>query len=555
MMALAAACPILLAALLLVGARWPARFAMPLTFFIAAGMGLGVWGMRGEVIIASAIQGLGVTLELLYIIFGALFLLNTLKHSGAMKAIRRGFTNHSKDRRVQLVLVAWLFGSFLEGASGFGTPAAIAAPLLVALGFPAACAVMLGMMVQSTAVTFGAVGTPILIGVNQGLASPEFTAQLAAAGMTMPQYLYQVGVRCAVFHALVGTFMPLLMVAMMTRFFGNKGTFREGLDIWPFALFGGLAFTVPYLVTGIVLGPEFPTLLGSLIGLGTVSLVTRNGFLLPKDEWDFPPRPVWKPEWMGKFEIRSDFEPGGMSTVTAWVPYLMVAALLVVTRVPELAIGPWLKSVQLNWNGILGTQVNMSLSPLYLPGTAMLVGCLITYFLHGMQTRDLGAAFKESVSVLWGAGFVLVFTVPMVRIYINSGINTAGLPGMPVAMAEGVASIFGPIWPLFAPAVGALGAFIAGSNTVSNLMLSLFQFQVATQMKLSGALCVALQAVGAAAGNMVAIHNVVAASATVGMLDEEGTTMRKTIIPTLYYVAAAGWLGLLALPFWPDPFS
>ena len=74
-------------------------------------------------------------------------------------------------------------------------------------------------------------------------------------------------------------------------------------------------------------------------------------------------------------------------------------------------------------------------------------------------------------------------------------------------------------------------------------------------MKLSGTLCVALQAVGAAAGNMVAIHNVVAASATVGLLDEEGTTMRKTIIPTLYYVAAAGWLGLMALPFWPDPFG
>jgi len=118
----------------------------------------------------------------------------------------------------------------------------------------------------------------------------------------------------------------------------------------------------------------------------------------------------------------------------------------------------------------------------------------------------------------------LVFTIPMVRILINSGVKGADLVSMPVAMASFVADTFGAIYPLFAPTVGTLGAFIAGSNTVSNMMLSQFQFEVAALLSVSGAIMVALQAIGAAAGNMVAIHNVVAASATVGLLGQEGKT-------------------------------
>jgi lactate permease len=146
-----------------------------------------------------------------------------------------------------------------------------------------------------------------------------------------------------------------------------------------------------------------------------------------------------------------------------------------------------------------------------------------------------------------GAGFVLTFTIPLVRILINSGVNASHLESMPIVMANWVASSVGDIYPLFAPMVGALGAFIAGSNTVSNMMLSQFQFGVADTLGLSTAFMVALQAVGAAAGNMIAIHNVVAASATVGLLGQEGETLRRTVIPTIYYCLFAGILGLIGM--------
>jgi lactate permease len=134
-----------------------------------------------------------------------------------------------------------------------------------------------------------------------------------------------------------------------------------------------------------------------------------------------------------------------------------------------------------------------------------------------------------------------------VRILINSGVNAADIPSMPIAMARFIADSFGDIYPLFAPSVGALGAFIAGSNTVSNMMFSQFQFGVAENLGISTAIIVAGQAIGAAAGNMIAIHNVVAASATVGLLGQEGATLRKTIWPTLYYVFFTGLIILFAV--------
>jgi lactate permease len=135
----------------------------------------------------------------------------------------------------------------------------------------------------------------------------------------------------------------------------------------------------------------------------------------------------------------------------------------------------------------------------------------------------------------------------MVRILINSGVNAADIPAMPQVMAQWVADTFSTVYPFFAPAVGALGAFIAGSNTVSNLMLAQFQFDTAQLVGVSGAWLIAAQAAGAAAGNMIAIHNIVAASATVGLSGQEGKVIRMTILPTLYYLVATGVITLVAI--------
>ncbi len=421
---------------------------------------------------------------------------------------------------------------------------------------------MIGMMIQSTAVTFGAVGTPILVGVAGGVGGEAFEAQMAVAGLEMRDFLRLVAARAVVLHAVAGTLMPTFMVVMTTRFFGENKSWTEGLSIFPFALVGGLAFTVPYVLTGIFLGPEFPSLLGAPIGLVVMTIAARKGFLVPKDEWDFPAADRWPSEWVSGMEVGKSDEGEGksISTVSAWSPYLLLALLLVLSRLPYLPFGGWLRFPEVRWDNILGTDIGALSTPLYLPGFILVLAVAATYFLHRMTGGALKRALSDSTRVLVGAGFVLVFTVPMVRVYINSGVNGAGFLSMPIAMADWVATNVGQIWPFFAPVTGAMGAFIAGSNTVSNLMFSAFQYGVADRLLISGVLIVALQAVGAAAGNMIAIHNVVAASATVGLLGREGATLRKTILPTIYYLLVIGLLGLVAInilgfkdPLFPGP--
>ena len=548
LLAFFAALPLISAGVLLVGLKLPARVAMPIVYVVTSMVAIFVWDVSFNRVLASSIQGILITLAVLWIIFGAILLLNTLKHSGAIAVIRQGFNNVSPDRRVQVIIIAWLFGSFIEGASGFGTPAAIAAPLMVAIGFPAMAAVMIGMMIQSTPVSFGAVGTPILIGVNKGLDSDSIGAKLMEVGSNWDTYLQAITSEVAIVHAIVGTMIPLFMIVMMTKFFGKNRSWTEGLSIVPFAIFGGLAFTVPYAITGVFLGAEFPSIIGALVGLPLVTLAAKKGFLIPKDTWDFAPREEWPVHWVSKFEIKMDSmsEKVNMSLTKAWIPYVLVAAILVLTRVSD-DVKAFTKSLVIPFKNILGEGIGYSIVPLYLPGGILAFVVLITFFYHRMTIKEMGAAIGESSKVMLGAGFVLVFTIPLVRILINSGVNGADLASMPVLMANWVGATVGDIYPLFAPMMGALGAFIAGSNTVSNMMLSQFQFGVAETLSLSTAFMVALQAVGAAAGNMIAIHNVVAASATVGLLGQEGETLRRTIIPTIYYCLLAGIIGLVGM--------
>jgi lactate permease len=552
-LSLLALAPIVLVGVLLVGLRWPAKYAMPVGFVAVVLVAVTVWQVDWTTIAASTVQGLIVALTLLYIVFGALLLLETLTKSGAMSTIRAGFTGISPDRRVQAVIIGWLFGSFIEGAAGFGAPAAVVAPLLLALGFPAMAAVMVGLIIQSTPVSFGAVGTPMVVGLGTGLAGPDGTTLSAPVaeradqlGLNSSEYIAATAVNVAGMHAVIGTLVPIFLVMLLTGFFGERRSFRDGLAIWPFAVFSAFAMTIPYLSVAILLGPEFPSLLGGLIGLAIVMFAASKGFLVPKDVWDFPPRERWSPRWMGTVDPGAEPEviTRGMTLTRAWAPYVIVAVLLVATRaIPDVR---QLLEVDLAYNveDIFGTGITQPVQFLFLPGTIFVLTCLITYGLHRMNGPAIAASWKVAGKQIGGAAVALLFALPLVRVFINSGedFNGSGITSMPLVLAEGAASLAGSNWPLFTPWIGALGAFVAGSNTVSNIMFSLFQFSTAEQIGVNQEIVVATQAVGGAAGNMVTVHNVVAASATVGMLGREGDVIRMTIIPMTYYCFAAGAL-------------
>lgn len=549
-LALFAVIPIIAIFVLMVGFRWPASKAMPLSFLITVVLAFFVWGTPVNWILASSIEGAVVAFKIILIVFGALALLFTLRECGALEAIKQGFVSISPDRRIQSIIIAWFFGAFIEASAGFGTPAALAAPLLLSLGFPALAAVMVALIANSTPVSFGCVGTPTLIGLGSSLNTPEIIETLSREGMTYSEFLHQIGVWTAVQHAIPGILMPLIMVVMLTLFFGEKKSIKEGLAIWPYAIFAGLCFIVPYLLVAIFLGPEFPSLLGSLLGLSILIPFTKAGFLVPKKTWDFPERDKWEKNWMGSISIKEDLNVAKVSLFKAWIPYVLIGLLLVLTRVNFLPFKSWVTSVKYVSPELFGTSIITEFDPLNVAGIMpfMLIA-LICIPMFRISKKQVKIAWTEALMRIKGPFLALIFAVPLVRVMMHSGTNPNDYLSMPIAMAQSMVQVFNQAWPLVDTFVGTLGSFISGSNTVSNMLFGLFQYSIADNLGISHVIVLSLQNIGGALGNMICVHNIIAACATVGLVGVEGLLIKRNLIPMSIAAIIAGLIGLILILF------
>ena len=564
---LLAAVPLLIAGVLMLGFLWSATRAMPVAWITAVVIGFAVWGMPGNWVAAASINGVITALTILWIVFGALLLLYTLQEAGAFDRINEGFAAVSDDRRVQIVLIGFFLATFIEGAAGFGTPAAVVAPLLLALGFPALAAVIAAIIGHIIAVTYGAVGTPIIIGIENPLGVYE-EAITAGGYASVTEFSNQVAAWAATYHALIGFMMPFIGVLMIVHFFGDddEGSLGPALEVAPLCLFAGISFAIPYWVSAWYITAEFPSLIGSMVGGAITVGVLRAGYLLPDSHWDFPPRSEWKDHWVGTIEPGSSnggraAADGGtqqMSLAKAWVPYILVVVLLVITRAVGpissaignadygVEVGNFTIGIVLGWSNILGTEISNSIAWMSVPGFWLIVPALLSIPIFGMSGGEFKSALSETASKLVSPFIALIFVIAMVQVMLQSAVAPTSIDlGMIQALAQATANALGPAYPFVAALIGALGAAMAGSNTVSNITFGGFQFEAAQQLGLPTQLIVGAQAVGGAIGNLVAIHNVVAALATVGLVGQEGRVMRLNLLPLLYYSIGVGTLAML----------
>ncbi|RXQ92168.1 L-lactate permease [Ancylomarina salipaludis] len=531
MNALLAFSPILLTIILMVGFNWGAKKALPLALLLAITIAFGVWKIDLHHILGYSVFGFLKAFDILIIIFGAILILNTMKISGAMAAINNGFNGITTDRRIQAIIIGFMFGAFIEGAAGFGTPAALAGPLLVGLGFPPLAAAMVALIYNSVPVPFGAVGTPI-----SGGAMVTLEQNLASAGANVEGFKLMLTKWVAIPNAMVGIFIPLLGLIILTRFFGKEKSIKPALAAAPFALFAGLAFVIPYVLIASTLGPDLPSLLGGFIGLGIVIFAAKKGFLVPKKKWDFPAKSEWESSWMSNETIQEPSQTK-MSLFKAWLPYAMIAVILVVTRIPSLGLKSLLASQTLSLSNVLGIEgLNYVLKWAYLPGTVpFILVALITNVIYRMKTKEVVSSWKTTFKQINGAAIALLAGVAMVQLMLKSGTNGAGLESMLTVMANSIADLAGGAYPVISPIVGILGSFMSGSATVSNLLFASLQFETASILHIPEVLVVAAQTSGAALGNMICINNVVAVCATVGCVGAEGSIIRRNAIPAFIY--------------------
>ena len=537
MTALIASLPILLVIVLMLAFNWPAKRALPLGWVLAVVIALLYWKQDFTTSAAWALDGFLEAIGTLVIILGAILIMNTLKHSGAVTAIQRVFNNVNPDRRIQAIIVGFVFAAFIEGAAGFGTPAALAAPLLISLGFPPLCAAIVALIYNSVPVVYGAVGTP----TNTATA---VTVQAAEAlGADPEAYRMALTKFSAISQATCALFIVFFGVFVMCKMFGKNKSGKEAFAALPFALFTAVVFDVVFLALAFFFGPEFPSLIGAIVTLAIVIFAARAGFLCPKKTWDFEPRSEWDATWLSKQEVKQDVD-NGMSAVLAWVPYVLIALILVGTRLNWFGLKTLLTSdaFKVSIKNILGNEnVNWTWNWGWCPGIfPFILVCILTFFLHRMPGKKVKEAFVDTFKQTSGAAIALFFGVSMVYIYRNTGMNAVLTDkSMLYVMAEALANIFKGAYVIIAPVIGVLGAFMSGSNTVSNTLFAGLQFQTAQLVKMSPVLIVALQNIGGAAGNMICVNNVVAACATTGTMGNEGKIIRTNALPCLIYCIIA----------------
>lgn len=560
MAALLAFLPILLALILMAGLRWPSTKAMPLSFLLAAVEALIFWNLTPLRVLALTLAGFWNAFGILIIVFGALLIYYTLQSSGAMETIQAGMQEITPDRRLQAIIIGFMFSAFIEGAAGFGTPAALAAPLLLGLGFPPLCAAIICLCFNSIPVTFGAVGTPTIKGFGS-IESDALQAlnDMGIAGADSAMVYKHIGEYVTLGHLPMLILLPIFMLGFMTRFFGKNKKWSEGFAVWKYCLMASACFGIPYYILAWWSGPEIPSMMGGIIGLGVLVWLTKKGCCVPKQVWGFADQKEWNADWSGTIKATDVKEfKKHMSQVKAWMPYVLCGIILVITRVPAFGLKPLVNDpmFSLGFKNILGEEgVNESIALLNLPGIIpFILVAILTIFLHGMTKDDeIG---KDKVKRAWSTALgkmkaptiAMLASVALVSIFKGSAASDVLIGGnagisMPMAMATLLSTTFAPVWPMLISYIGGLGAFITGSNTVADMLFANFQWDAATALGYTPDqhfVAVAMQGVGGAMGNMICIHNIVSACAVLGLIGHEGQILRKTCIPFVIYGLCVG---------------
>lgn len=450
------------------------------------------WKIIPSFLLMSYGKGFFVALDILIIIFGAIFFLEILKDLNIIKNISYYLEHFSKDYRVQIIVIAWFFEAFLEGTSGFGTPAAIAVPLLIGLGLTPIGALITGLLGNSTAGVFGASGTPINVGfAGLNVSSVPFYASV---------------INC------VGFIVPIFMLWVITA--GRANRKKEFISALPFAIWSGIMFVVPSFFIAII-WPEFSSILGSVIGLIAVVITTKLGLFVPKEVLSL------KNE---KDLVRT------MSPSRSFFPYVLLVALLILGKI---------------FFGKLGLPIFIGFKHvfnLFNPGFAFLVGGLAVAMIWRSKKEIIRDSFKVALNGSIGPFLVIVSMLAVVQIMINSGQNTSGLNSAISIIAKFFETSF---LPFFAPFIGAFGGFITGSVTVSNILFGNLFYTASSGIHFNPQIMLSLGVVGAGAGSMIALADILTAEAVAGVKNSELHILKGVFLPCLIYLILVGLIGIL----------
>lgn len=493
---------------------WPSHLALPVVAILIYAIKLVYFKSDPNLINATVVNGLLSAWTPILITWGAIFMFKTMEAAGSMDVVRAWLNEISGNRVAQLMIIGWAFAFLIEGASGFGTPAALAAPILVGLGFNPLRVAMLCLVMNSVPVSFGAVGTPTWFGMGE-LGLPQ--AQLLA----ISRY-------SALIHTAAALFIPLialLYVADWKEVRGNLG----------FVYLSIAVCVIPYAMLANI-NYEFPALLGGMIGFILSIVLARRGVGLTASTKD-----------NGAAGPSVDYATLVKATFPLWGSVLV----LLVSRIPQLGIQGLLtdttplaavtlgtfgefsvsRALVLALRNIFGADSHWEFQTLYVPAfIPFFMIAFISFAVFRLKASVIRQLFTETSQRMANPIVALLGALVMVKLMMVDGEQS-----IVIIIGGFFAGVAGTYWQYFAAYLGALGSFFSGSATISNLTFSGIQDSVAEQLNLNRTVILSLQSVGASMGNMVSINNIVAVCSILGIANREGTILVRTLGPMILY--------------------
>ena len=531
--ALVALIPIVFFFLALTKLRLKGYQAGTVTVLLALGVALLFYQMPVSAALASAVYGFFYGLwPIAWIIVAAVFLYKLSVKTGQFDVIRSSILSVTHDQRLQLILVGFCFGAFLEGAAGFGAPVAITAALLVGLGFKPLYAAGLCLIANTAPVAFGAMGIPVIVAGQVSGIDPFLIGQMA------------------------GRQLPFMTILVLFWIMAIMDGWRGVKETWPAVLVGGGSFAVVQFLTANYIGPELPDITSAI-----VSLIALTAFLK-----------VWQPKRIFRFDTAESAtsqttgtkapaaakpQAGATAPLTAgaivkaWSPFIILTAMVTLWSLKPFkalfAAGGPLASTIISIPVPMLDKLVAKMPPvvaqatpygavytfnwLAATGTAILIAAVLTIafarFSPAKALATLGETVRELVIPIYSIGMVLAFAF------------VANYSGLSATLALALAHT-GQAFAFFSPFLGWIGVFLTGSDTSANALFGALQATTANQLGLSPVLTVAANTTGGVTGKMISPQSIAIACAAVGLAGKESDLFRFTVKHSLVFAAIIG---------------
>lgn len=493
--------PIIWLVVALCGLKMQAHIASIGAFVVAVVEAVFIWNMPLLAAASATLEGIAMALwPIVLVIIAAVFTYNLTVYSGAMNVIKRMITSVSNDKRILIILVGWCFGGFLEGMAGFGTAIAIPASMLYALGFDPIKAILACLIANGMPTMFGSIGIPTVTLANLVSLDPS---KLAFAQTIQASLLLFVA--------------PFLMVMLVSKGFkGLKG-------VVPFVLVSSLSFLIPEILVAKFVGAELPVVVASVVSLICTFVYARS----------FSKKHATPSEYAMELPKEED-EITVNKALVAWSPFILIFVLLLLTSKLVPFINEPLSAIKTSVQIYTGEGATpYTFTWINTPGVLIFISGIIGGFIQKCTIADLWKVLKDTVKQMTKTICTMLGVLACAKVM--------GYSGMIASIASFFVSTLGSFYPLVAPVIGALGTFVTGSGTSSEVLFGNVQIEAAAAIGADPYWLAAANSLGTGAGKMLAPQSIAIGCAACALNGKDGEILGKI------FKYACGFIVVMAL--------